>query len=76
MICTGSNPGVHAENSAVSYKINCLGTPSGLAEDHGRCKYEYTGQTGRNGYTRGKKHIGGYVHTLFVSLEEALPSKT
>ena len=34
----------------------------GLVEDIGSCKYEYTGQTGKNGYTRGKKHIDNYVH--------------
>ena len=58
MICSGSDPGA-CRDTGVSYKISCS---SRLVDDQGRGKYEYTGQTGKNGYTRGKKHIDDYVH--------------
>ena len=44
-VCRGPNPGGCRE-TGVTYKINCSDG----------CKYEYTGQTGQNAYTRGNKH--------------------
>jgi len=45
IVCSGPTPG-NCRDTGVSYKINC---------SEG-CDYEYTGQTGLNAYTRGKKH--------------------
>jgi len=48
-VCRGPNPG-NCRDTGVTYKINCSG----------ECKYEYTGQTGQNAFTRGKKHESEY----------------
>ena len=56
MIYSGTDPGA-CWDTGVSYKISYSRPTSGLVEDLGSCKYVYTGQTGKNGYTRGKKHI-------------------
>ena len=48
-MCSGPNPGSCRE-TGISYKINC-------SEE---CEYVYTGQTGQNAYTRGKKHEEDY----------------
>lgn len=49
LVCSGPNPGSCRE-TGISYKINC-------SEE---CEYVYTGQTGQNAYTRGKKHEEDY----------------
>ena len=61
MICSGTDPGA-CRDTGVSYKISCSRPTSGLVKDLGSCNYQYTGQTGKNVYTRGKKHIDDYVH--------------
>ena len=48
-VCSGNKPG-GCRDTGVTYKINC----------NGDCRYEYTGQTGQNGYTRGDKHQKEY----------------
>ena len=48
MICSGTDPGA-CRDTGVSYKISCSMPTSGLVEDLGSCKYEYTGQTGKTG---------------------------
>jgi len=50
IVCSGPNPG-SCRDTGISYKINCSGG----------CDFEYTGQTGMNAYTRGKKHEQDYV---------------
>ena len=49
LVCSGPNPG-NCRETGVSYRIEC---PD-------ECSYEYTGQTGMNAYTRGKKHDQDY----------------
>ena len=49
LVCSGPNPG-NCRETGVSYRIDC---PD-------ECSYEYTGQTGLNAYTRGKKHDQDY----------------
>ncbi len=49
LVCSGPNPGSCRE-TGVSYRIDCCG----------ECTYVYTGQTGLNAYTRGKKHDQDY----------------
>ena len=49
LVCSGEKPGGCRENG-VTYKINCKGN----------CEFEYTGQTGQNGFTRGSDHLDDY----------------
>ena len=49
LVCTGPNPG-NCRDTGVTYRIDC-------SDD---CNYKYTGQTGKNAYTRGKKHDQDY----------------
>ena len=55
MVCSGSKPG-GCRDSGVTYRINCLG-----------CKGVYKGETGKNGFSRGKKHHDDYVNKRDVS---------
>ena len=57
MICVGSNPG-GCRDTGVTYKIRCFKVTPDESEE--KCRFEYIGQTGKNGYTRGKKHIDDY----------------
>ena len=50
MVCSGSSKKACRE-TGVTYKINCLG-----------CKDVYTGETGKNGYTRGVKHVDDFMN--------------
>ena len=50
LVCV-SGKGGNCRNNGVSYKISCKDI---------NCKYEYIGQTGLNGYTRGLKHNEDY----------------
>lgn len=52
-VCSGNKPG-GCRDTGVTYKISC----------NGDCRYEYTGQTGQNGYTRGDKHQKEYQQKL------------
>ena len=57
MVCSGSNPGA-CRDSGVTYQINCLGKNSEDPEIE--CGALYIGETGRNGFTRGKQHLDDY----------------
>ena len=57
MVCSGSNPGA-CRDSGVTYQINCLGKNSDTPETD--CGAMYIGETGKNGFTRGKKHAEDY----------------
>ena len=57
MVCSGSNPGA-CRDSGVTYQINCLGKSSDDPETD--CGAVYIGETGKNGFTRGKRHLTDY----------------
>ena len=61
------NTGGSCRETGITYTINCLGIPEGQdarTEDGGQeqptCTGVYNGETGRNGYTRGGKHLDEY----------------
>ena len=55
MICAGNGKGSCRETD-ITYKIECLGS----TEQEEKCRGVYNGETGRNGYTRGAKHLELY----------------
>ena len=55
MICAGNGKGSCRETD-ITYKIECLGS----TEQEEKCEGVYNGETGRNGYTRGAKHLELY----------------
>ena len=66
LVCMG-NTGGSCRETGITYTINCLGIPEGQdarTEDGGQeqptCTGVYNGETGRNGYTRGGKHLDEY----------------
>ena len=78
MICR-ENGGGSCRETGITYSIDCMGVPergirtnTDAGEQHviegarATCEAEgvYNGETGRNGYTRGKKHIEDYENEL------------
>ena len=57
MVCSGSSKKACRE-TGVTYRINCLGEHPDDPE--ARCDDVYTGETGKNGYTRGLKHLDDF----------------
>ena len=57
MICSRGNNGACRE-TGVTYQISCLSDAGSETE----CKAMYVGETGRNGYTRGRQHQEDYRH--------------
>ena len=53
MVCSGNHPG-SCRDSGVTYRVNCLGQPSDDRDE--QCDSVYNGETGKNGFSRGKKH--------------------
>ena len=53
LVCSGPNPG-NCRETGVSYRIDC---PD---------ECEYTGQTGLNAYTRGKKHFINFITVTYA----------
>ena len=50
-VCSTSKKG-GCRSSGVTYKVIC--------DSENPCKFSYTGQTGKNGYTRGNEHLEDY----------------
>ena len=51
LVCSTAKKG-GCRSSGVTYNLKCNGEET--------CNFSYTGQTGKNGYTRGKEHLDDY----------------